>query len=133
MPLGGYALLALVRELLPAHVEQADGAVLTAQGASSIQGLPNMSRPGPARAVQRNYLQSLHAEVGDKGVYVAQLYVGAAIQHSAFCAEMQPQRPPGRPFPEMPIADPAHLADLLWIMYVTKTPEATYPQGLFDR
>ena len=49
-----------------------------------MHGLPNMSGPGPAQAAQRNYLQSLHAEVSDKGVYVGMLYIGAIIEHSAF-------------------------------------------------
>src|SRR5262245_31056357 len=43
MPLSFYTLLALVQEFLP-H--------MLAQGASSVQGLPNMSGPGPAQAAQ---------------------------------------------------------------------------------
>lgn len=70
MPLTFYSLLPLVREFLPHMLEQGDGAILTAQGASTVHGLRNMSGPGPAQAAQRNYLQSLRAEVADKGVYV---------------------------------------------------------------
>jgi transposase len=55
-------------------MSQGDGALLTAQGASSVRGVPHMSGPGPAQAAQRNYLQSLHAEVSGKGVYVGMLY-----------------------------------------------------------
>lgn len=73
MPLSFYTVLALVQEFLPHMFEQGDGAILTAQGASSVQGLPYMSGPGPAQAAQRNYLQSLHAEVAEKGVYVGML------------------------------------------------------------
>ena len=89
MPLSFSTLLALVQEFLPHMLEQGDGAILTAQGASSVQGLPNMSGPGPGQAAQRNYLQSLHAEVAEKGVYVGMLYIGAAIEHSAFHTEME--------------------------------------------
>ena len=92
MPLIFYTLLALVQEFLPHMLEQGDGAILTAQGGSTVQGLPNMSGPSPAQAAQRNYLQALHAEVAEKGVYVGMLYIGAAIEHSAFHAEME--RPP---------------------------------------
>lgn len=134
MPLSFYTLLALVQEFLPHMLEQGDGAILTAQGASSVQGLPTMSGPGPAQAAQRNYLQSLHAEVAEKGVYVGMLYIGAAIEHSAFHTEMEKAKAAGDPVWEMPIADPAHLADLLWTIHSTKgQPEATYPEDLFDR
>ena len=129
MPLIFYTLLALVQEFLPHMLEQGDGAILTAQGASTVQGLPNMSGPGPAQAAQRNYLQSLHAEVADKGVYVGMLYIGAAIEHSAFHTEMEKAKAAGSRVWEMPTVDPDHLADLLWTMHRTKgQPEATYPE-----
>jgi short-subunit dehydrogenase len=115
-------------------VEQGDGAILTAQGASTVQGPPNMSGPGLAQAAQRNYLQSLHAEVAEKGVYVGRLYIGALIENSAFHAEMEAAKAAGAPIPEQPTADPAHLADLLWTMHSTRgQEEAIYPEGLFDR
>jgi short-subunit dehydrogenase len=134
MPLTFYTLLALVQEFLPHMLEQGDGAILTAQGASSLQGLPNMSGPGPAQAAQRNYLQSLHAEVAEQGVYVGMLYIGAAIENSAFHTEMEKAKAAGDPVWEMPTADPAHLADLLWTMHSTRDrQEAVYPEGLFDR
>ena len=73
MPLSYGAVVALVQEFLPAMLKQGKGSILTAQGASSRQGLPFMSGPGPAQAAQRNYLQSLHAELAPKGVYVGML------------------------------------------------------------
>ena len=133
MPQIFYALLRLVQEFLPHMLEHGDGAILTAQGASSVQGLPNMSGPGPAQAAQRNYLQSLHAEVAEKGVYVGVLYIGAAIEHSAFHTEMEKARAAGDPVWEMSTVDPAHLADRLWTMHRAKGKlEATYPEGPFD-
>jgi short-subunit dehydrogenase len=132
MPLSFATLLALVQEFLPHMLAQGDGAILTAQGASSVQGLPNLSGPGPAQAAQRNYLQSLHAEVAKHGVYVGMLSIGVAIEHSAFHTEMERAKAAGEPVWEMPSVDPAHLANLLWIMHHTKgQPEATYPEGLF--
>ena len=134
MPLSFYTLLALVQEFLPHMLEQGDGAILTAQGASSVQGPPNMSGPSSAQAAQRNYLQSLHAEVAEKGVYVGMLYIGAAIEHSAFHTQMEKAKAAGDPVWEMPTADPAHLADILWNMHCTKgRAEATYPEVLFER
>jgi short-subunit dehydrogenase len=128
MPLIFYTMLALVQEFLPHMLEQGDGAILTAQGGSTVQGLPDMSGPSPAQAAQRNYLQALHAEVAGKGVYVGMLYIGAAIRDSAFHAEMEEARAAGAPVWEMPTVDPEHLAGLLWTMHATKGPrEAIYP------
>lgn len=132
MPLIFYSLLALVQEFLPHMLQQGDGTILTAQGASSVRGLPYISGPGPAQAAQRNYLQALHAEVAEKGVYVGMLYIGVAIEKSAFHTEMENARAAGKPVWEMATVDPAHLADLLWTMHTTKgQAEATYPEVLF--
>ena len=128
MPLIFYTMLALVQEFLPHMLERGDGAILTAQGGSTVRGLPHMSGPSPAQAAQRNYLQALHAEVAEKGVYVGMLYIGAAIEHSAFHAELEEGKAAGNPVWEMPTVDPAHLADLLWTMHRTRgRPEAIYP------
>ena len=79
-------------------------------------GLPYMSGPGPAQAAQRNYLQSLHAEVAQRGVYVGMLYIGAAIVGSAFHTEMERAKAAGEPVWEMAVVDPAVLAEMLWRM-----------------
>jgi short-subunit dehydrogenase len=134
MPLTFYTLLALVQEFLPHMLEQGDGAILTAQGGSSVKGPPYMSGPGPAQAAQRNYLQSLHAEAAPRGVYVGMLYIGAAIEQSAFHTEMERAKAAGEPVWEMVTADPALLADLLWSMHQSKSQaEAFYPEELFER
>jgi short-subunit dehydrogenase len=128
MPLIFYTLLALAQEFLPYMLEQGDGAILTAQGGSTVHGLPNMSGPSPAQAAQRNYLQALHAEVAGQGVYVGMLYIGAAIRNSAFHTELEQAKAAGQPAWEMAVVDPEHLAGLLWTMHSTKgQPEARYP------
>jgi short-subunit dehydrogenase len=128
MPLIFYTMLALVQEFLPHMLEQGDGAILTAQGGSTVQGLPNMSGPSPAQAAQRNYLQALHAEVAGQGVYVGMLYIGAAIENSAFHAGLEQAKAAGDPAWEMPTADPDHLAGLLWAMHGARGQrEAVYP------
>jgi short-subunit dehydrogenase len=128
MPLIFYTMLALVQEFLPHMLEQGDGAILTAQGGSTVHGLPNMSGPGPAQAAQRNYLQALHAEVAGKGVYVGMLYIGAAIENSAFHTEMEKAKAAGDPVWEMPTVDPEYLAGLLWTMHATRGQRETiYP------
>ncbi len=129
MPLVLYSLLALVREFLPAMLERGDGAILTAQGGSTVHGLPNLSGPSPAQAAQRNYLQSLHAEVAGQGVYVGMLYIGAIIEDSAFHTWLTEAKAAGTPTREWgPTVAPAHLAGILWNMHQTKSaPEASYP------
>jgi short-subunit dehydrogenase len=128
MPLTFYTLVALVQEFLPPMVAQGEGAILTAQGASSVQGLPYMSGPGPAQAAQRNYLQSLHAEVARQGVYVGMLYIGVAIEGSAFHTEMERAKAAGEPVWEMPVVGSAYLAEMLWSMHAAKgSAEVTYP------
>jgi short-subunit dehydrogenase len=128
MPLIFDTMVALVQEFLPHMLEQGDGAILTAQGGSTVQGLPYMSGPSPAQAAQRNYLQALHAEVAQRGVYVGMLYIGAAVEKSAFHTELEQAKAAGEPVWEMPTVDPDHLADLLWTMHSTKGPrETVYP------
>jgi short-subunit dehydrogenase len=131
MPLSLYALMALVREFLPGMLARGDGAILSAQGASAVYGLPHISG-GFATAAQRNYLQSLHAAVGGQGVYVGGLYIGAAIKRSAFYADWQAARDAGAGAGDMAVVGPDELADLLWNMHRTRDEaEATYPAGVF--
>ena len=129
MPLVFYSMVALVQEFLPPMLARGDGAILTAQGASTVHGLPNMSGPGPAQAAQRNYLQSLDAEVAGQGVYVGMLYVGAIIEDSAFHAWLQNAKATGEETRDWgPTVTPAHLAGLLRDMHSAKRePEAIYP------
>jgi short-subunit dehydrogenase len=125
MPLAFYTLLALVQEFLPHMLDQGDGAILTAQGGSTVHGLPNISGPGPAQAAQRNYLQSLHAEVAGQGVYVGMLYIGAVIENSAFHTWI---RDGGSAREWGATVDPDHLAGLLREMHKAKgDPEVEYP------
>src|ERR687888_903708 len=131
MPLAVCSLLALVQQFLPHMLEQGAGAILTAQGASTVQGPPNMSGPGPAQAAQRNYLQSLHAEVADKGVFVGMLYIGAIIENSAFHTQIEEAKGTGAGTNWGPTVDPARLADLLWNMHSARgEAEASYPEGI---
>ncbi|HEX3807482.1 MAG TPA: SDR family NAD(P)-dependent oxidoreductase [Gaiellaceae bacterium] len=129
MPLIFYSFLALVQQFLPQMIQQRSGAILTAQGASTLHGLPNMSGSGPAQAAQRNYLQSLHAEVSDKGVYVGMVYIGAVIENSAFHRWSEETKAAGTGRHWGPTVDPDYLADLLWNMHnTTGETETKYPE-----
>ena len=130
LPLSVDALIALVHEFLPSMLERQDGAIVTAQGVSAVQGMPYISGPGPALAAQRNYLQSLRAEVAHRGVHVGGLYIGAAIERSPFHAEHVAAKAAGQPVPDLPIVHPDELAELVWTMQATKRPEVIAPEGL---
>jgi short-subunit dehydrogenase len=133
MPLTLYTLLDLVEQFLPDMLAHGDGAILTAQGASTLRGQPNLSGPGPAQAAQRNYLQSLHAEVAAKGIYVGMLYIGAIIENSAF-HHWTMTSGGGGARDWGPTVNPGHLAGLLWSMHTAKGPaEAAYPEAILNR
>ncbi|MFC4120522.1 SDR family NAD(P)-dependent oxidoreductase [Nonomuraea zeae] len=133
MPITLYTLLALVREFLPAMIDRGDGAVLSAQGAAAVRGRPNMSGWPTLLAAQRNYLQSLAAEVAGLGVYVGALYIGTRITGTPFDADYERRRARGEAVPDMPAADPAELADLLWDMHARRDRQETHvPAGLLD-
>jgi short-subunit dehydrogenase len=128
MPLIYYSLVELVQQFLPHMMQQGSGAILSAQGASTVHGLPNMSGSGPAQAAQRNYLQSLETELADTGVYVGRLYIGAVIENSAFHTYTLESNAAGVGRDWGPTVSAEHLADLLWTMNQTKSSSETrYP------
>ncbi len=130
MPITLHSLLALVGEFLPAMIERGDGAILSAQGAAAVQGRPRLSGWPPVLAAQRNYLQSLAAEVAGQGVYVGMLYIGARIRGTAFDAAFRDADVTGQPMPDMPTVDPAELAELLWSMHTDRKPrEMVVPES----
>lgn len=137
MALALYSLIELVREFLPSMLGRGSGAILAATGASAVQGMADLSGPGPALAAQRNYLQSLQGEVADGGVYVGRLYIGAPIANSAWHRRVLDDQAAGRPtrrWSPTAAVDPDQLADLLWTMHnTTKQPEAVYPEHALDR
>lgn len=116
-------------------VSRRDGALLVATGASAVRGMRNFSGPGPALAAQRNYLQSLEAELDGTGVYVGRLYIGATIKGSAWHSRVQAMEASGRPaYGRGPVVDPDDLAGLLWTMHTTtREPEVIYPEGVVAR
>jgi short-subunit dehydrogenase len=131
LPLAVYTLLALVHEFLPRMIERGDGAILVAQGAAALRGRPGMCGPGLGLAAQRNYLESLEAEVADLGVYVGRLYIGAAIENTPFHARQEAAIASGAPVPRFPTVSPDELADLLWTMHQARSRgEASYPENL---
>jgi short-subunit dehydrogenase len=110
-------------------LEQGRGAILTASGATALAAPSGMSGPGPSMAAQRNYLQSLEAEVSEQGVFVGRLYIAALVTGSAAEERMQAIRDSGADVPTWPSVAPDELADQLWRMHAAGAPhEAVMPE-----
>ena len=107
-------LVASVQATLPSMRSRGGGAILAGFGGTASQGLPFMSGPAPAQAAVRNYLQSLQGELQRDGIHVSMAHISAVIRDSAYHQSMDaaPAIAPGD-F-EMPIVDPADIADDLW-------------------
>lgn len=105
--------LTLVRRFLPAMLDRGDGAVLVSLGASAVTPLPVLANVGVAMAGMRNYVHTLHAAVGDRGVYAGVLTIGALVRDSDVERMLAARR--GAAATES--LDPAELADTLFGMY----------------
>lgn len=135
MSTGFYTLVALVHEFIGHMLNQQEGAVLTAGGASAVRGVPYFSGPGPSLAASRNYLECLETELAGIGVFVGRLYIGATIKNSAWHQRIQAMQEAGQPTRSADtVVDPPDLAEILWTMHhTTKQPQVLYPEGIFDR
>jgi short-subunit dehydrogenase len=118
---------ALVAEFLPHMRATRAGAILTAQGATALAGIPDMSGPGPAMAAQRNWLQALGKELAPAGVVVGRLYISALIENSAI---HQGLTAAGKKLPGAALVDPDALADRLFEVHRKGRPaELSAPRG----
>lgn len=120
--------LALIAGVLPAMKATGHGSVLVTGGGSALSGRPGASGLGPGAAALRNYLESLHGELEDRGVYVGRLYISSFIEDSTLYVRSQEGERIGDGAPR-PTVSPALLADLLWDMHTrTHVPEQRWPE-----
>ncbi|MCM4082278.1 SDR family NAD(P)-dependent oxidoreductase [Paractinoplanes hotanensis] len=111
----------IVRAVLPELLERGDGAILLGQGVSATHPMPGLSGLGPAMAAARNYLQSLHSEVEDRGVYVGAVHVAAMVLGSAgHTAMTDGELASGIDVSQIPQIDPADIAEALWDIYAKR-------------
>jgi short-subunit dehydrogenase len=120
----------VVRAVLPQMLQRGDGAILVAHGASAVQSPPGMSGPGQAMGAARNWVYGLNAELAPRGVYAGTIAIAAMIADSAAHAALTSgaiDLPEGV---ELPVVDPAELADVLWDMVTRRDRvEAVLPEG----
>ncbi|GAA2561431.1 SDR family NAD(P)-dependent oxidoreductase [Winogradskya consettensis] len=105
----------IVRAVLPDMLDRGDGAILLGQGVSAIHPMANLSGVGPAMAAARNYLQALHAEVADKGVYAGAIHVAGIVLGSAGHTAMTSGTLAGDlDLSHVPRIEPDEIADAFW-------------------
>ena len=107
-------LVAAVNEVLADFRKNGGGAVLAGFGGSASQGVPFMSGPAPAQSAARNYLMSLHGELAQENIHVGMVTLSGVIQGSAYHSSVENGDSDAPTDFEMPLIDPAQLADQLW-------------------
>lgn len=113
-----YAPIQLAHTVLQGQLDRGDGAIVFVNGLTAAQSIPGMSGFGPAMAAARNYIHTLNAEVGAKGVYAGSVVIGAFIKRSA-SFELMAAAGGDAALAGFPIIDPDDIAEEVWNL-VTK-------------
>jgi short-subunit dehydrogenase len=101
-----------VQQVLPDMLEKGTGSILFTTGIQAMYPLQMMGNVGIASAGLRNYVNNLHADLADKGIYVGHLSLGIIIKHGTQ-------------------TDPKFIADAWYEMYTKKDKsEETFPLGV---
>ncbi|MEW6346521.1 MAG: SDR family NAD(P)-dependent oxidoreductase [Paraburkholderia sp.] len=104
----------LSHALLPGMLARGDGAIVIVGGLTAVVTMPGMSGVGPLMAATRNYVLTLNAEVGSRGVYAGTVNIGAFIDRSAGLRAMTAS---GAPLaPNIPVIDPDTIAEEIQIL-----------------
>ena len=119
----------VVRALLPEWTERGDGTFLLTHGASAVHPLPGISGTGAIMAATRSYLYSLNGGLAGTGVYAGTLAIAGLIAGSDIAATLNDSpRDSDSLAANLPVIDPAELADQYWEMYTTRDRiEVVYP------
>lgn len=120
----------VVRALLPEWTERGDGTFLLTHGASAVNPLPGISGTGAIMAATRSYLYSLNAGLAGTGLYAGTLAIAGLISGSEIAATLSDlPSDSDSPAANLPVVDPADLADQYWDMYTTRDRiEVVYPE-----
>ncbi|MCX4095808.1 SDR family NAD(P)-dependent oxidoreductase [Nocardia sp. alder85J] len=105
-----YGAITATRAVLPAMLAAGAGTVLYTTGASAVTPTAWAGSAGAAGAALRNWALNLHGALGDKGIYVGYVALGAWIVGT-----------PGTPADASPM-EPDDIARRHWDMYVTGNP-----------
>ena len=107
-----------------------DGTFLLTHGASAVNPLPGISGTGAIMAATRSYLYSLNAGLAGTGLYAGTLAIAGLISGSEIAATLSDlPSDSDSPAANLPVVDPADLADQYWDMYTTRDRiEVVYPE-----
>ena len=98
--------------VLPGMLARGNGAVVVVGGLTAVVPMPGLSGVGPLMAATRNYIFTLNAEVGPKGVYAGTVNISAVIDRSAGLRAMTSG---GRALdPRLPVINPDDIAEEIW-------------------
>ena len=108
--------VALVSRVLPGMLARGDGGLLFALGASAKYPMPRLASGGLVFAALRNYVHTLHAELGPKNVYAGTLLIGALIKGSVAHRNAAAWGGEG----QVPVVSADDLAGRYWDMYLKR-------------
>ncbi|MBK1822295.1 SDR family NAD(P)-dependent oxidoreductase [Burkholderia orbicola] len=112
-----YAPIEVAHAVVQGQLARGDGAVVVVGGLTALVTIPGLSGVGPAMAATRNYVHTLNAEVGARGVYAGTVNIGAMIERSA---GLRAATAGGNELPpNLPFIDPDVIAEEIWSL-VTK-------------
>jgi NAD(P)-dependent dehydrogenase (short-subunit alcohol dehydrogenase family) len=125
-PIFTYAPIEVIHSVLPGMLARGDGAVVVVSGLSAVYSMPGMSGPGPLMAAVRNYVLTLNAEAGPRGVYAGTVSIGGGIERSeGFTALIASGIPMD---PNFPVLDPDAIAEDIWNLVAKRDrPEVVIP------
>lgn len=107
-----FAPIEVSHTLLPGMLARGGGAIVLVGGLGAVFPTPGFSGAAPLMAAARNYTHTLHAELGEKGVFAGTVSIGAMINNST---GMRAATAGGRKLdPRFPIIEPATIADAIW-------------------
>lgn len=107
----------LIRQVLPGMLERGDGALLFGLPVSASVPVPPFGNIATAAAAARHYLQTLHADLADTGVYAGLLQISGPVRGSdAGNFVLDTYGAANLPEPQ----NPDELADALWDLYIKR-------------
>lgn len=106
----------LVNAVLPDMLARDIGTILIPGGLSGKNPIPMLGALAPASAALRMYVLTLNEALKDTNVYAATLTIGGLIEGG----DIHTAAAHAYPAADLPMLDPAEIADAAWTMYTTR-------------
>ena len=116
--------VALARAALPSMLERGSGGLLFAFGSQPRHPDPALDNVGIAQAALLHHVHNLHTSLASDGIYGGAVLIGALIEGSEIQQLLRTGNAAHLPDDvaqrELPIVDPARIAEVYWDMYVRR-------------